>query len=438
MNSFGRTQFPDHVLMQSCREHVSHERRATAELLADLAEVDARRLYAPAGYSSLYAWCVGELRLSENAAYKRIQAAKASREFPALLDAVADGRLHLSAVVLLAPNLSRENVSELIAATTHKTCEAIKLVLAERFPRPDVPTSVRPVTEHCGNSLDLKPVILTETEHQAAVAATPETCVAPPTAPPARVAPLAPGRYELRGTLDADAHADLRVAQELLGVHAGDAIAVIARALKLLRRDLERRRCAATDRPRTQRRTVKTRTIPAAVRREVWQRDGGQCTFTSETGHRCEERKALECDHIIPEALGGDDSAANLRLRCRAHNHLEAERVYGRAFMEGKREAARERKLRRQREREQAEHARREARAAAAETRAADARREAELRERACEVVPWLRQLGFRADEAKRAAESAAANAPGAPLEQRVKFAIATLAPRGARNTAMA
>ncbi len=340
MSTFGRSQLSDHALVAACREHASHERRATAALLADLAEIDARRLYAPAGYSSLYAWCVGELRLSEESAYKRIQAAKVSRQFPALLEAVAEGRLHLSAVVLLAPNLSRENVSELIAAAANKTCEAIKLVLAERFPRPDMPTSVTPVAEHCGNSLDLNPVILTEPEHGGAVAA-PQTSVAPTPAPPTRVAPLSPGRYELRGTLDADAHADLRVAQELLGVHAGDAMAVIAKALKLLRRDLERRRYAATEKPRKQRRAGRARTIPAATRREVWQRDGGQCTFTSDSGHRCEERKGLEFDHIVSRALGGDDSAGNLRLRCRAHNQLEAERTFGRAFMDGKRERAR-------------------------------------------------------------------------------------------------
>ncbi len=429
MNTFRRSQFSDHALVAACREHVSRERRAIAELLADLAEVDARRLYAPAGYSSLYAWCVGELHLSEDAAYKRIQAAKAARDFPVLLDALADGRLHLSAVVLLGPSLSRENVAVLIAAAAHQTCDTIKLVLAERFPRPDVPTNVRPVAEHCGNPLDLKPVIVTEAEHPGsepvAVDAVPSASAAPHT----RVAPLSPGRYELRGTLDADAHADLRAAQELLGVHAGDAMSVIAKGLKLLRRDLERRRCAATEKPRKPRRAGKGRTIPAATRREVWQRDGGQCTYTSDSGHRCGERKGLECDHIVSRALGGDDSAGNLRLRCRAHNQLEAERAFGVAFMEGKRAAARERKLERERQRA----ADREARARTEAQRAAERQREAELRERAAEVVPWLRTLGFRADEARRAAERSA-HLADEPLEERVRVALQGLAPPRARH----
>ncbi len=65
--------------------------------------------------------CVGELDLSEEAASKRIQAARVARRFPALFDALAEGRLHLSGVVLLAPCLTLENAEELLAAATHQS-----------------------------------------------------------------------------------------------------------------------------------------------------------------------------------------------------------------------------------------------------------------------------------------------------------------------------
>ena len=45
----------------------------------------------------------------------------------------------------------------------------------------------------------------------------------------------------------------------------------------------------------------------------------------------------LELDHVIPVARGGAGTLRNLRLRCRAHNQYEAERVYGAAFMQSKR-----------------------------------------------------------------------------------------------------
>src|SRR5436190_13450977 len=96
----------DGALLRDLTSLVARDRATTAELLAHLAEVDARKLYRPAGYPSMYAWCMGELNMSEDAACKRICAARMARRFPAILPAVADGRLHLSTVVMLAPHLT--------------------------------------------------------------------------------------------------------------------------------------------------------------------------------------------------------------------------------------------------------------------------------------------------------------------------------------------
>jgi HNH endonuclease len=114
----------------------------------------------------------------------------------------------------------------------------------------------------------------------------------------------------------------------------------------------------------------------------------------AENGHRCEERKGLEFDHIEPVARGGKSTIDNLRLRCRAHNQLSAEQTYGREFMDAKIE---------------------ESRRAAAINRAE-------------EVVPWLQALGIRADHARQAAERC--DAPDASLEERVKAALACFGPR--------
>ena len=70
------------------------------------------------------------------------------------------------------------------------------------------------------------------------------------------------------------------------------------------------------------------RAIPAAVRRQVWQRDGGCCSYVDrETGRRCNSRHLIEIDHILPYALGGAADPANLRLLCEAHHrHRHAPR----------------------------------------------------------------------------------------------------------------
>ena len=108
MKSFSLSHIPDDVLLRGLAGLLAQDRATTAAMLAHLAEVDERQLYLPASYRSMYLYCVGELRLSEDAAYKRIQAARAARKFPAIFAGLADGSLHLSAVVLLAPHLTPE------------------------------------------------------------------------------------------------------------------------------------------------------------------------------------------------------------------------------------------------------------------------------------------------------------------------------------------
>ena len=67
----------------------------------------------------------------------------------------------------------------------------------------------------------------------------------------------------------------------------------------------------------------RSRYIPAAVKREVWRRDQGCCSYVDlHSGRRCGSRYRLEIDHVVPFALGGANELFNLRLRCRAHHSL--------------------------------------------------------------------------------------------------------------------
>jgi 5-methylcytosine-specific restriction endonuclease McrA len=76
------------------------------------------------------------------------------------------------------------------------------------------------------------------------------------------------------------------------------------------------------------------RHIPAAVKRAVWQRDTGRCSYVDGHGKRCRETAGLEFHHRTPYAQGGAPDADNITLHCQAHNGLAAERDFGREFME--------------------------------------------------------------------------------------------------------
>ncbi|HEV8339480.1 MAG TPA: DUF222 domain-containing protein [bacterium] len=95
----------------------AEERQATALLIVLLAELDARRLYLAEGYSSLFAYCTKALLLSEHAAHQRIEAARASRTFPELLQLLSEGALTLATLALLAPHLTAQNHRDLLDKT---------------------------------------------------------------------------------------------------------------------------------------------------------------------------------------------------------------------------------------------------------------------------------------------------------------------------------
>src|SRR5260221_1383987 len=120
---------------------------------------------------------------------------------------------------------------------------------------------------------------------------------------------------------------------------------LLDRAFDALLREIEKAKFAVTDRPRAPRSSKDPRWIPAHVKRAVFARDRGRCTFVSAEGNRCESLD-VEFDHALEVARGGQATIANVRLRCRAHNQLAAEDTFGAGFMENRRRHAAEQRAR--------------------------------------------------------------------------------------------
>jgi hypothetical protein len=333
------------------------ERGVTVDLIIHLAEFDRRRLYLPAGFSSLFAYCIEVLRLSEHAAYHRIVAARTARRFPVVLRMLAQGSLNLTSVRLLAPHLSAGNHEELFTAASGKSKRELQELRARRFPQPDVAVSIRKLPAPRATAEPPRALTLTG----AAVARATLTAAAvesPVSAPPSPgvpvlstlvpipplsghrpvVTPLAPDRYQITFTASAKTREKLQLAQDLLRhtIPSGDTAAIIDRALTALLEDLARDKFAATTQPRVSRGTAKgSRSIPASVMRAVWIRDLGRCVFVSKDGRRCDERGFIEFHHVVPHGVGGPPTESNLELRCKSHNAYEADLYYGPRAPEG-------------------------------------------------------------------------------------------------------
>src|SRR5690348_6124988 len=135
MSAYDLTQLHDDALSRDLDTIAAQDRTTTANLLAHIAEFDARRLYAPAGYSSMHAYCVEKLGLSDGSAWKRLLVARPARKFPQILGSLAEGRIHLSGLVVLAPHLTAANVDDLLAAARGLRKSEIEILVAQRFPR---------------------------------------------------------------------------------------------------------------------------------------------------------------------------------------------------------------------------------------------------------------------------------------------------------------
>ena len=350
---------PDRDLLRWLSESVRKLRRNEADVVAQIGEVEARRAYLREAASSMFAYCTEVLHFSEPEAVLRIRVARATRRHPMLLTMLREGRLHLSGIALLAPLLTEENREVLLDRACHKSKRQIEEIVAELQPRPETPATVRRVPTRPGPAAGLAadplcpetvgkpgalcpeagagpPVLCPDTVADPEL--DPEAC-RPPRAKPATIEAVGRKRYDVRFTASAELREKLERLQALMrsSVADGDLGRIIDIAITEKLERVEARRFAKTPKPRKSLAETDTRPssryIPAAVRRAVYERDGGRCTFRDENGRRCSRRDDVEYHHKHGFARGGQHSPANVTLLCRPHNSYLAELDYGKEVM---------------------------------------------------------------------------------------------------------
>ncbi|HEX9603722.1 MAG TPA: hypothetical protein VF973_08195 [Myxococcales bacterium] len=318
-----------------------------AAILVHLGEIDERKLYLDWAFSSMFAFCVGELNFSEDVACNRIDLARAARRMPVILEALRSGKVHLAGLRLLAPHLTAENQERVLAEAAGKSKRQIEELVARLSPQPPVPTVVRKLRSRPNPPPEASPAF---SFAAATSVAPPESLPAlafAPLAPPPRcderrpvVAPLSEETFKFQFTGSRACHEKFRQLQDLLRhrIPDGDLATIFETALDLTLEHVKKERFAmgrkARAAPADGAEASSSRHIPDAIKREVFERDRGRCTFTDEHGRRCAETGALEFDHRDGFARIRLHRADRIRLLCRAHNQHAAEKMYGRAFME--------------------------------------------------------------------------------------------------------
>lgn len=282
----------DKDLLSKLDNFVEEERARLHDFLKWLGEADKRELPEELGYESTFDFCVRRLKLSEDEAYRRIHAARATVMCPELLSALKKGKLSLTAVSKIAPFAARPEVAAIIAGAEGKTARQIDELLAPFRPEPEKRDSIRAVAVIASVG-SFPPALLVD--------------------------------FSFRGTCDLRDAID-RVRQLLSHKCPSGALDVV---LMEVVRDYLVRHDPEKGLPGRLAPVKGGSSIAATARRMVWSRDGARCTYVGATGVRCIARRFLEIDHIKPRALGGSDSVDNLRLLCRPHNNSERRRILG-------------------------------------------------------------------------------------------------------------
>ena len=362
---------------------IARENEDVALVIAHLAEMDTRRLFAGEGCSSLKSYCMEVLHLSEDEAYLRIHVAKIARQFPVVLEMLADGLVHLTAVHRLGPSLTEETHLSVLEEASHQSMAKVEEIVARLRPKPPVPSRICRLSGQKSRAEEGNGLF--ESGGESAGCEAESELLPSAFARKWNVSPLAPEMYEVRFTADQETVDALKLLQELLShkIPNGDPAVIIKDSLLLRLEQVNRQKFgkgvakrksedevnaksesesesegegvaqAQVENENENEAEVKdkdpgnppkeapvdsagkrppSRYIPMEVRNAVWERDQGRCAFMSERGRWCSARRFLEYHHIIPFAWGGETTIDNLELRCRTHNGYEGELLFGRVL----------------------------------------------------------------------------------------------------------
>jgi HNH endonuclease len=329
----------DDQLIERLRGHVLEERRVVTSILEYLREVDRRRLYAEAGYPSLWDFCIRELGYSEGAASRRINSMRLLRDLPELKKDIEEGKHNLSSLAQAqkffrseekhhSKKMSSDQKMEVLHKLENKTsleCEKELIQLSS------VPLQIsRPQTERL---LDEKHVELKLVINQKLLLKLKRVQALRSHASPSMnyaellefMADEILKRFDPAEKAKAKLASSGAISSKPVSSKSVSSESVSPRSTTDLPGEAAINTKSAPDFIEEPPAWGERVAIPETIRRSVWLREEGKCGHRDpKTGRVCGSRHFLEIDHIRPVSRGGGNEPSNLRLRCRGHNQRYA------------------------------------------------------------------------------------------------------------------
>lgn len=330
----GNLQFlKNDELISQTKNLVTEERRIQVALLLNLKEIERRKLFLELGYSSLFDFVTKELKYSESAGYRRIQAMRLLKSAPEVEHKISEGTLSLTAAAQLQTFIKseekqsgpilKETTQKLVAELENKSSREVEkhllslktsenvegfLLKSEKVRQvTDVHTEIKfVVTEEMKQAFDELRLRLAhvnpEMSYQDLFSYLAKKALK-------QLSPKLKSESETK--LNENGNTDVKSNEKSLP----------ASEVKIVRHS----NYMNLKKP--------TRFISKKIKDEVWLRDKGCCTFiSSQTKRKCESKFQLQIDHVYPFALGGSKEVSNLRLLCGQHNRWQANKVFQRSL----------------------------------------------------------------------------------------------------------
>jgi len=260
-------------------------RRAEAELLELIGQIDKTKTFRKLGYGSLFDYATSALKLSSGQAFNFINVSRKAHEVPQLKHAVASGKLSVSKARKIVPVLRPDNQAVWIEKAITLPQRQVEREVAEANPLLSVSERIRPVAKARS---ELKCGISTQLEEKIQ-----------------KARDLISQKTRKACTLE-EAF-DVVFDEYLQRFDPLEKAKRIAKKKKSLPAKLPVARQVRGHRP-------------ARLTHQLHLRDRRQCRFKTPQGGRCESKRWLQIHHRVPVASGGSNTLENLITLCAAHH----------------------------------------------------------------------------------------------------------------------